>query len=664
MSDEKPEVVDKRVTVKDRYPTIVMFIILTEFCERFSYSGMRAFLTLYLRSKLGYSDDGATETYHVFSTFVYLFPIVGGIVADNYLGKYRVCTLLGLFMITIGTGGIKPCVTAFGGDQFRLPEQEKHLAVYFSILYFNICAGSLIAKTISPILRSEVHCFGEKDCYSLAFGAPGLIILMSVVIFVSAKRRYVIKEPEGNVVMEFVKCVSLGIKNAVSCRGRREKRGHWLNTTEHKFEKRFVADIKKTMSVLTLFSVLPVFWSLLDQMGSRWTLQATKMDGRLGCITIKPDQMQVLNPIVILITIPLAQKYIYPYLERRNILKNPLHKLTLGGILAGLSFIVAGTVEIYISTTYPQLPAVGFSQLRVFNGNNCPLNIYSVPQNISNAIPPLSVYTKKDIKVKGVETINMRIEGTCIRGRNIEFMLQEKNANSVFVDGDDVHEFVDDVDKSRSGLPVIRFLTTKNVPKNITLIKGSTVEAHIRGISPQMEVFAGAYDLLASDSIIASNLEMLAGGVYALMADYDATGYKSNMVAITEPNSITMALLVPQFLLMSTAEVLFAVTGNEFAFKEAPDSMKAVMTASWLLTEAAGNILIIVITRIMSGYRQETQFFFYTCLIFVSMGVFHRLSKGYQLGHSWDEEPKKERRSNSEVLYLQVRQAEDCLDHL
>lgn len=92
----------------------------------------------------------------------------------------RLCTLLGLFMITIGTGGIKPCVTAFGGDQFKLPDQDHHLAIYFSILYFVLCIGSLIAKAVSPILRSEVQCFGEKDCYSLAFGAPGFIILISV----------------------------------------------------------------------------------------------------------------------------------------------------------------------------------------------------------------------------------------------------------------------------------------------------------------------------------------------------------------------------------------------------------------------------------------------------------------------------------------------------
>ncbi|RVE47292.1 hypothetical protein evm_008089 [Chilo suppressalis] len=678
---------------KGRFPTIVVFIILTEFCERLSYSGMRAFLTLYLRSKLGYSDDGATETYHVFSTFVYVFPIVGGIVADNYLGKYRtilymmfvyaagnllvavtaipqlalpgrLCTLIGLFMITIGTGGIKPCVTAFGGDQFKLPAQETQLAAYFSVLYFIVCAGSLLAKTVSPILRSEVHCFGDKDCYSLAFGAPGLVILMSVVIFVSAKSRYIIKQPEGNVVLDFMRCISLGIKNIITGRGKREKNTHWLNTTENHFDKLFIRDIKKTLSVLALFSVLPVFWSLLDQMGSRWTLQATKMDGRLGSITIKPDQLQVLCPIIILIVIPLTQKYIYPYLEKRNVLKNPLQKLSLGMLLAALSFIVAGVVEIYISNTYPQLPRSGFSQMRIFNGNNCSISIHGSSLNITTVIPPLMKYSNKDIRITKSENIVFDISGSCIDRRKESLFLEENKAMSFFFDGEEINNFTDNVDKSRSGLPVVRFLKTRRTWTNFTLIKGSLVEAHIDStVSSQIEVYAGKYDLLAGGKVVATGLEMLGGGVYTLLVDDDGGDYRSNLIVTTEANSITMALLLPQFLIMSIAEVLFAVTGNEFAFKEAPDSMKAVMTASWLLTEAAGNIIIIAITRLMSGYRQDTQFFLYTCLMLVSLVVFHYLSKGYQYGHSTEEQPKKERRSNSEILYMQVRQAEDCLDH-
>ena len=66
---------------------------------------------------------------------------------------YREFSLLGLALIAIGTGGIKPCVSAFGGDQFKLPEQERQLQTFFSVFYFAINAGSLISTALTPILR-------------------------------------------------------------------------------------------------------------------------------------------------------------------------------------------------------------------------------------------------------------------------------------------------------------------------------------------------------------------------------------------------------------------------------------------------------------------------------------------------------------------------------
>jgi dipeptide/tripeptide permease len=62
-------------------------------------------------------------------------------------------SLLGLALIAVGTGGIKPCVSAFGGDQFKLPEQERQLQTFFSVFYFAINAGSLISTALTPILR-------------------------------------------------------------------------------------------------------------------------------------------------------------------------------------------------------------------------------------------------------------------------------------------------------------------------------------------------------------------------------------------------------------------------------------------------------------------------------------------------------------------------------
>ncbi|XP_041986798.1 peptide transporter family 1-like [Aricia agestis] len=689
MVNDKNVCLDVPLPKKDRFPGIVIIIMLTEFCERFSFSGMRAFLTLYLRSKLGYSDDGATEMYHVFSTFVYVFPIIGGIVADNYLGKFRtilymmfiyaagnllvavtaipqlhlpgrLCTMIGLLMITVGTGGIKPCVTSFGGDQFS-SHQEHQLAIYFSALYFTLCVGSLIAKTVSPILRSDVHCFGDKDCYSLAFGAPGIVVLLSIVIFVSAKNKYHMKKPEANIVVDFVKCVCLGLKNLIFKR-KKEKASHWLDTTHPRYDKTFIKDVKRSLSILTLFTTVPVFWALLDQMGSRWTLQATKMDGRLGLMTIKPDQLQVFAPICILLFIPITQKFLYPFFERRNILRSPLHKMILGACLAGVAFVASGLVEIYLKTTYPELPEPGFGQLRVFNGNPCSVAIYNDHENIVYTIPSLSHYVKKDIRVNEMANITLGIGGTCIEPRDEILVLEENAAISFFITGNTVHRFKDNLDKSKSGLPVVRFLISERLNDTVTFYNEDMkdVEAALHSaVSRQMDVYASKYSVLCG-GVIKSGISMDSGGVYTVMvdkADGDHIEASASVIVLTEPNSITMALLLPQYLIISIAEVLYAVTGNEFTFKEAPDSMRAVMTAVWLMTEALGNVLIIIITRLCVNCRQETQSFIYTALMYSSLVVFWYLSRGYQFAR------EERKRQNSEVLYLQVKQAEDCLDH-
>lgn len=92
----------------------------------------------------------------------------------------RPATIVGLLLIGIGSGGIKPCVSAFGADQFKLPEQLGQMATYFSIFYFSINGGSLISTFLTPILREDVYCFEEKDCYPLAFGVPCVLMILSI----------------------------------------------------------------------------------------------------------------------------------------------------------------------------------------------------------------------------------------------------------------------------------------------------------------------------------------------------------------------------------------------------------------------------------------------------------------------------------------------------
>ena len=95
-------------------------------------------------------------------------------------GEISPFSLIGLVVIALGTGGIKPCVSAFGGDQFARPQQNKQLEQFFSIFYFAINAGSLISTFLTPILREDVECFGQSTCFPLAFGVPAILMVVAV----------------------------------------------------------------------------------------------------------------------------------------------------------------------------------------------------------------------------------------------------------------------------------------------------------------------------------------------------------------------------------------------------------------------------------------------------------------------------------------------------
>lgn len=118
-------------------------------------------------------------------------------------------TFLGLALAALGAGGIKPCVAAFGGDQFKLPEQTKQVANFFSLFYFAINCGTLIGTAITPILREDVKCFEDDSCYSLAFGVPGIFMFLSVVIFLGGKFMYKMVPTVGNIVWLVTKCIGV-----------------------------------------------------------------------------------------------------------------------------------------------------------------------------------------------------------------------------------------------------------------------------------------------------------------------------------------------------------------------------------------------------------------------------------------------------------------------
>lgn len=178
--------------------------------------------------------------YHFFIFLNYFFSVVGGILADSFIGQYltiailstvfaigsilitvgsiellhlpsEVMTFLGLFMIAVGSGGIKTCVSSFGADQFKLPEQELALQKYFSVFYVFTNIGSILSLTITPILKENIKCFGRLHCFPAGFGLSALLMIISVVVFVAGKPLYRDRPPSKYVLTKIIKCINVSL---------------------------------------------------------------------------------------------------------------------------------------------------------------------------------------------------------------------------------------------------------------------------------------------------------------------------------------------------------------------------------------------------------------------------------------------------------------------
>ena len=134
-----------------------------------------------------------------------------------------------------------------------------------------------------------------------------------------------------------------------------------------RFSEQFSQDVWLFLRIVVMLLPLFVFWALFDQQGSRWTLQALRMDGRLGSLVIQPDQVQSLNPVLILIFIPLFESVVYPLAAKVNLLNKPLQRMVLGMFIAGLAFVIAGIVEIHLQNNLDDLQS-GESRALFING--------------------------------------------------------------------------------------------------------------------------------------------------------------------------------------------------------------------------------------------------------------------------------------------------------
>ncbi len=314
-------------------PRGIPYIIGNEAAERFSFYGMRTilvvFMTQYLMSAGGevdtMSDEEAKSWYHLFVSAVYLTPLLGALISDGILGKYRTIILLsivytlghfalavddtrlglaiGLGLIALGAGGIKPCVSAHVGDQFGASNSHL-LPRVFGWFYFSINLGAFASSLLTPWLL-------ERYGAPVAFGVPGVLMLLATLTFWAGRYKFVHIRPGGM---------------------------HFLRET---FSAEGIGAVIK-LGILYVF--VAMFWALFDQTGSAWVLQAQQMDRQVFGVELLPAQIQAANPLLVMVLIPLFSYVVYPRLGRIFKL-TPLRKIAIGLFVTVIAFSIAAMAQ-------------------------------------------------------------------------------------------------------------------------------------------------------------------------------------------------------------------------------------------------------------------------------------------------------------------------------
>ncbi|XP_041529174.1 solute carrier family 15 member 1 [Microtus oregoni] len=670
------------------YPVSIFFIVVNEFCERFSYYGMRALLVLYFRNFLRWDDDLATAIYHTFAALCYLTPILGALIADSWLGKFKTIislsivytigqiviavssihdltdhnrdgtpdslpvhvalSMIGLILIAFGTGGIKPCVSAFGGDQFE-EGQEKQRNQFFSIFYLAINAGSLISTIVTPILRvQECGIHTQQACYPLAFGVPAALMAVSLIVFVLGSGMYKKFKPQGNVMSKVVKCIGFAIKNRFRHRSKQfPKREHWLDWAKEKYDERLISQVKMVMKVMFLYIPLPMFW------GSRWTLQATTMSGKIGSMEIQPDQMQTVNAILIVIMVPIMDAVVYPLIAKCFNFTS-LKKMTVGMFLAAMAFVAAAIVQVEIDKTLPVFATENQVQIKVLNIGNGNMNVY-LPGETVNLDQMSQTNSFMTFDVDKLTSINISSPGSPVTKVDPDFEPGQRYTllvwapSGMLVVKDGLNQ------KPEKGENGIRFVNT--LTEALTITMSGKVYANItsNNISNYQFFPSGQKEYTINSTEIASTCpsdfkssSLDFGSAYT----YVITRANDGCLEVKEfedipPNTVNMALQIPQYFLLTCGEVVFSVTGLEFSYSQAPSNMKSVLQAGWLLTVAVGNIIVLIVAGAGHFEKQWAEYVLFAslllvvCVIFAIMARFYTYVNPAEIEAQFDEEEKK-----------------------
>ena len=412
----------------DRWPPQIKFIVGNEACERFSYYGIIGILAGYITDKVtaggfGLDKDSATDIIHFFKFGNYFMPLFGAWLSDRLIGRYYtilwvsliyclgngvlacsgfasdahgrfVCLVAGLGLIALGAGGIKPCVSAFMGDQFK-PEQSHLLQKAYGAFYWSINFGSFFSFLVVPWAK-------DKWSYAVAFGIPGVLMALATLIFWLGTRYYTRKPTaretkhagfftvfwsafraspgipwmallnvfttialpvfimalmvwvffakNGGAFTKALGWTSValvgiwyGLVIILSILRKTELSETFLQPASKCHNEKEISAARSLSPILFIFAFVPVFWTLFDQTNSTWVMQGMQMTPvKILGIDIGAEQMQSANPAIVMILVPFLTLFVYPRIGR---FASPLKRMACGMFIAAGSYLVVAALQ-------------------------------------------------------------------------------------------------------------------------------------------------------------------------------------------------------------------------------------------------------------------------------------------------------------------------------
>ena len=375
---------------------VCAYIIVNEFCERLTYYSILGNLALYLTRELSIESESTDFYVNIFTALVYLTPLIGGYVADAYLGRYRTillfiiiyaigaCTLsystfvheynnnesstifvTSLLIVALGSGGIKPNVSTLGADQL----ENAHVAQsiidrYFNYFYMSINVGAIISYTIIAYICQNVS-------FTIGFAIPAISIIVGTLVFYSGRQAYVHIQPSGSMISLLIGILyySYTLRNNASPNNHVPIDAHETDnidsssntaTTQHThftdvcrashggpYTDSQVQDVQYLFRLMPFISLFILYWGIYSQMNTTFFNQGCLMNLNVAGIQFPIAALNLFDAGIIIIFVPLFDFYLYPFITNTLHIKlTTLRKIGAGFIVVSLAMACAAVVEI------------------------------------------------------------------------------------------------------------------------------------------------------------------------------------------------------------------------------------------------------------------------------------------------------------------------------